>query len=677
LFRVEVETQLGGETVSSSTIIPTKAQKKLDLQFFPEGGEMIEGIESKIAFKALNSWGTPENIEGVIIDSNGNKVTKITSTYMGMGTFRFQPEKGKNYKFQITPPPFKGKVFDLPTARKDGLILEVLYVTKEVIGVRIKSSKKTKEQIHLLAHKNEKAWWGLSAKIEGEGLVRIPTKDFPMGIINLTLFNEKHIPVAERLVFANSQKKLQISVTTDKKEYLPREKVRALISVKNHLGDPMPANLSMSVTDPLLAKSLRVRSKNILETFQIQGELKGRVPYLGGLSLDNQNLEKIDYLLLTHGWRRYKAQNDIKQETLTLPSSQEFIKGKIEFKNERNQKPLEVNLMNLRKNTFFTTLSDSSGIFTFDKELLGIEPSLAIIFPSASNQNKTKITLFEEERSPYYQTAITKIKEEAEIKPMEMNYTSNGLRKKRNTAFSELSHYKLLEQVVIEADSIKEKDPIAKQFYGSAVHSKSGKELKPSVDLIGLIRQVSSIRYHDPVKRAIYFNSRGLSSSLTSPPNPALFIVNNTIMGSDYTLIGNLSPEDIEFLTVVRGSSPRFLYGQKAESGVVFITTTEGYKEELPMKKGPDYLAIVENFREKREFYQPKYDTDSAKEILIPDLRATIHWEPNIEIDSTGQKVIEFYNADRKTTIEGLIEGFNNSGLLGALKFNYKVDSTN
>jgi len=75
-------------------------QGNLDIQFFPEGGSLVEGIMSKVAFKAIGTDGLSKFVKGRILD--GEKViSQFESNQFGMGVFALLPEKGKQYKAQI------------------------------------------------------------------------------------------------------------------------------------------------------------------------------------------------------------------------------------------------------------------------------------------------------------------------------------------------------------------------------------------------------------------------------------------------------------------------------------------------------------------------------------------------------------------------------------------------
>jgi len=87
---------INNNVTESST---AKAQNgKADLQFFPEGGELVTGLVSKVAFKAIGTNGLGINVKGVIVDNSNNEINKFSSTHLGMGTFYFEPQEGKSYK---------------------------------------------------------------------------------------------------------------------------------------------------------------------------------------------------------------------------------------------------------------------------------------------------------------------------------------------------------------------------------------------------------------------------------------------------------------------------------------------------------------------------------------------------------------------------------------------------
>ena len=73
-----------GSTESISRSIPI-VLNKIKLQLFPEGGDLVADLQSKVAFRALNEFGKPADIEGEVLNSKGVKVASFNSFHQGMG----------------------------------------------------------------------------------------------------------------------------------------------------------------------------------------------------------------------------------------------------------------------------------------------------------------------------------------------------------------------------------------------------------------------------------------------------------------------------------------------------------------------------------------------------------------------------------------------------------------
>ena len=74
-----------------------------DIQFFPEGGQLIIGVRTKIGFKAITPDGLGIDVKGTITDNNNNVVTEFASSHLGMGQFVLTPGgRSKTYTVHVT-----------------------------------------------------------------------------------------------------------------------------------------------------------------------------------------------------------------------------------------------------------------------------------------------------------------------------------------------------------------------------------------------------------------------------------------------------------------------------------------------------------------------------------------------------------------------------------------------
>ncbi|MBA4323289.1 MAG: hypothetical protein C0408_10785, partial [Odoribacter sp.] len=294
-----------GQTESVSRSIPI-VLNKIKMTMFPEGGDLISGLECRVAFKAENEYGKAADVEGKVYNKSGMPIASFSSYHMGMGAFEFKPVHGDEYYAKITKPEGINEKFELPEPIARGYVLNVDNVNTGQLDVTINSTEV--ENLSLVAQIRGKMVYAYSVKVgTGSNKIIIPTEDFPIGVAQLTLFDSKGIERAERLVFVNKDKQLNVSIETDKEKYLPREKVKMTISVKDERGMPMPASLSLAVANDQLLSFADDKSGNILSKLLLEPDIAGKVeePSFYFNKKEAKADKALDYLMMTSGWRRY------------------------------------------------------------------------------------------------------------------------------------------------------------------------------------------------------------------------------------------------------------------------------------------------------------------------------------------------------------------------------------
>ncbi|MBK8845776.1 MAG: hypothetical protein IPO27_04085 [Bacteroidetes bacterium] len=292
-----------GITESISRSIPI-VLNDIQLSFYPEGGDMITGVEGRIAFKALNEFGKPADVTGVIKDSRNRKVADFTSFHFGMGSFALTPEAGENYTAYLTSIN-TDKTFELPLALENGYSLNVKNEDNKVTTMTIYAPEAG--EVNIVGRMREQLIYSNTvACTKGINTVTINKTSMPMGVAQFTLFDASVTAQCERLAFINKQTTLQIGVHTDKEKYLPREKVKLKITTKNELGAPCAASLSLCVTNDQLLSMADDKQGNIISELLLQPDLKGKIEepafYFSNHPKATQTL---DLLLMTNGWRRF------------------------------------------------------------------------------------------------------------------------------------------------------------------------------------------------------------------------------------------------------------------------------------------------------------------------------------------------------------------------------------
>ncbi len=325
-----------GQNESISRAIPITF-KNIDLQFFPEGGNLVAGLSSNVGFKALNEFGKPADVEGVILNKQGEEICTFKSFHNGMGATKLWPERGGAYTAKITKPEGINTVYELPEVALRGIQMGISQQNKN--GVRVKIQATRPQSFHLVAQANDKVLFAKAAVINKEEIVSIKTKDFPMGITRITLFDEKGSVACERLVFINPHKRLNIEIKTNKKQYLPREKVKMDIRVSDHNGKPVFGNFALAVADDKLLTFADDKQGHILSKLFLESELKGKIeePDFYFDEKEEKGILALDHLLMTQGWRRFDWKEVRSEELVAFEhlKEQSWISGRVvDGKNE-------------------------------------------------------------------------------------------------------------------------------------------------------------------------------------------------------------------------------------------------------------------------------------------------------------------------------------------------------
>ncbi len=294
-----------GKNESISRSIPILLNN-ITLEAFPEGGDLVAGFKSKVAVRTVDEFGKPADIEAIVETESGQKIADFKTFHQGMGSFKFTPKYKENYYIKVLKPTGVDKKFPVPESLKKGYVLSLTKIKNNKITLTIKSTEK--EELTIIAKSRGKEVKAFSFKaVKGENQFTTDTTDFPMGVIQVTLFDSKKIERAERLVFVNKNKQMSITIKTDKEKYLPREKVKMSIRVFDERELPMPAQLSLSVTDDRLISFADVKEGNILSKLLLEPDLKTKIfePDFYFDPKEEKAGEAMDYLMLTHGWRRF------------------------------------------------------------------------------------------------------------------------------------------------------------------------------------------------------------------------------------------------------------------------------------------------------------------------------------------------------------------------------------
>lgn len=354
-----------GNVESISRAIPI-VLNKIQFTAFPEGGDLVNGLDNTVAFKALNEFNKPADVEGVVLTAKGSKVASFSSFHQGMGAFKFIPQNGEQYYVKITKPAGIKETFSLPEALERGFAMHADNSREGELEVQVSATHT--DELALIAQVRGKIYYSTVFEVkQGSNKLVFPTKDFPAGVAQITLFDSKGIARAERLSFVNKNKQMSVSIVTDKEKYLPREKVKMTLMVKDEKGMPMPANLSMAVVNDQFLSFADDKSGNVLSELLLQQDLKEKVeePAFYFNPKEPKANKALDYLLMTSGWRKFKWEQVIYEDypAITFNGEKAIIEGFVY--NSNTGKMMEG--VKVKANEGSTAETNAEGKFAFKK----------------------------------------------------------------------------------------------------------------------------------------------------------------------------------------------------------------------------------------------------------------------------------------------------------------------
>ncbi|WP_046755076.1 TonB-dependent receptor plug domain-containing protein [Kordia jejudonensis] len=660
-----------GTTESISRSVPMVLDT-IDLQFFPESGKLLYNAKNRVAFKAIDEFGKPVDVQGTIVDENGSIVTSFESFHDGMGAFYLNPISTKKYFANIKAPFTSTEKIALPKIYQKGVNFTL---QTDSVSTKIQVNANLDKQLYIEVLNADTVLFKKRITAN-EHAITIQTSKFPIGITKFRIIDENNTPLAERLAFLNAHKQLQVDIKLDKKNYLTREKVNVTITTKDKDENPIPSNISVAVVDNKLLSYADDKQDHILSYLLVSSELKAKIhePNFYFNPEEEKSYEALNYVMLTHGWRDYITAPISIQGAQYQPERFTMQSGKIV---DKKGNPVQANLLLFDQfgNKVLVFKSAKNGHFSFK---FSDATNLTLI---AYAEDGRKLTIIEEERivtnASNAKTKNIQEKNDVNTSPSKFkNPTQQKIKKKAKVSVS-LTGDSSLDEVVVVAYG----GTVSKSNIGASVVEVKSEELRSNESLGQLLQgNAAGIKVLNADK-AFGNNTaiilRGMNSIKGN--NQPLFIVDG--VPYDQKVLSKLNANEIEHIAVLKNAAATSLYGSAASNGVILVTTKKGSfynwsKKKLNKAKYNNYA--IKNFQNNqpthlyyaKQFYIPKYDSKELPQER-KDFRQTIYWNPVVQTDENGKASFEFYNSDAITSFQILAEGIGYNGLVGRKKKAY------
>jgi hypothetical protein len=675
----QIQIENPGKTHKAFVPVTTGATGNIDLQFMPESGSLIAGLNTKVAFKGVGEDGREKDVTGMIVDKTGKQVASFASTHNGMGSFEMLPKDGETYTARITQSPGLTKDYALPVVTSSGTSLHLENpMDSDSIEVAISATgdlARSGNQYFLIAKARGVVCYAAAFNFEKGTIIRhrISKNLFPSGITHFILTKSEGQPLNERLVFIDHHDGLHIEIEPGQETYAPKDSIALHLKITNTLGQPVSGNFSMAVTDNAQVKA--DTSNNILTRMLLTSDLKGYVENANWyFKNDTSNWEALDNLLLTQGWVSYEPVNT----AMPFAAEKEYtISGKVKNVLGAALKKSPVVLLSKSPAIVMDTVTDNQGRFLFNK-FPRVDTAIFILQARTRHGKSFNVNIdMDEFVPPVFAAPKTPL-----LIPWYVNADTTWLTRFKNTIQMRQQEFnpgggKMLKEVKIVAK---------KTVKGSQNLNGSGnadivvdeKELEAAgkktwlqlceekipgfYGVIVLDKNYSPVWVYRVNYKNVVLVVNGVMLSRVLPPGYRI---------KDFLNVHNA--EDIKGIEV--NASPKYVGNYMRRFypsdiidpdmlAFVEITTRSG---DFKMEFTPGtYLCKPLALSWPRQFYKPKYKLNDTSRMA--DLRSTIDWEPNIHTDTQGEATVTFYAGTEPRTYTIIAEGTDMNGNIGTVR---------
>ena len=691
---------------------PKDKEKKFTVRFFPEGGQLVKGISSIVAFEATSRDKGAADVEGTVVLPSGEELAHIRSLHDGMGYFEYKPEE----KAGVAKIDYEGSTyqFDLPEALPQGYVLRIDN-RREMLDITVaRSSQAMKDTLAVFVSSQGRPYKCMTLDFEDElnCQFRISTKELPPGVQQISLVNLKGETLCERFCYVMPRSSMLLACKTDHALYRPFEPVTCRIKVRDHLNRPVQANLSVSIRNGV-ESDFREYDHSIYTDLLLVSDLKGYI-HQPGFYFENQSAERfkmLDVLLLVRGWRKYDLSRLIGKRPFLpryLPETSLTLYGQVESYFGKALRNVGVSILARRDSVSIAGMTKTDSLGYFSAPVDGFSGSMDALIQTRNEGKKWNkqavVKLFRNfepslRKLDYYELN-PEWKEAGDLKQLldtlDIAY--------KDSVFGPDHH--LLDEVVVNAKRLnlllKQTERFEKEILG----------YYNITQVVDKMRDKGEAVYNLPMLLKELNPNFRLSDSLSLHYNNSrvLFIVNGGVLSygkTDYVLDKDVDAiksimlyydqaggESVFVMNkqsnrVTKFTANNFWSGRWQDGDLSDLSLQDaigadsgpdalwGEKDRKTMKKGPlqkssvvvcsittiddwdpnkTYKArrgirhtYIQGYNEPLEFYSPAYP-DGAP-LYTEDSRRTLYWTPNVKTNKKGEVVIQCYNSDNSAPL--------------------------
>ncbi|HEX8060229.1 MAG TPA: hypothetical protein VF473_04800 [Cyclobacteriaceae bacterium] len=633
-----------------------KTNPAYDAQFFPEGGDLVAGLHSKVAFRVTDASGKGIAFRGAIVNEKNDTVAHFRPAKFGIGHFYMTPNAGSKYRAVVVDQSGQRSTHALRDVKESGYVMRLVDGGDAItLDVSASTQADNYAAVYLFVQSREMVVSKEVRTIQnGKATFRLDRSSFPEGITHITLFDRNLHATAERLYFRRPVSQLSVEGKTEKKTYNTRSKMKLLVSSGSD------ANVSVSVyrNDSLPAPG----QPNMFEYLWLSSDLKGSIesPEYYFTSGDTAVASAADNLMLTHGWRRFAWASVMKDNPscIYLPEyNGHIIRGNV--LNESNAPANGVLTYLSSPEKFARTYgsrSNSKGDLQFEmKDFYGTKRIFVQTNWRADSTFRIRMANpFSEQFAAW------------PLSPLNLPSTIGKQLLERSVAMQVQDIY-FRDQVnhfmPPGIDSI--------QFYGQAdeVYNLDDYTRFPIMEEV-LREYVPGVMVRKK-KDGFHFMVIDKVNKSLFREDPMVLVDGVPVFNPDKVM--SFDPLKVKRLEIL---DKEYYEGILSLPGVMSFFTYDNDLGGFPI----DPRAVQMNYdglQLQREFYSPKYEDATEKQTRLPDHRTLLYWNPSVTTKKGETSEIEFYASDVPGTYTIFVEGLSKHGSAGSTVNNFTVTKLN
>ncbi len=631
---------------------PISKTQTLVAQFFPEGGNLVMGLRSKVAFQVTDDFGNGVLCKGALLTDRNDTIATFRPLKFGIGHFFFTPQALQEYHVMITDAHGMKSRFNLPLAKEKGFVMQLDEVGDQ-LEVKVTRQPDTGgSQIYLIAHtRNMISKTETKFLQENKAIFQIETNKLADGISHITVFDENLRPVCQRLFFKQPAQQLITEIQANNKEHETRASIKLSLSVNSP-----SANLSVSVfkTDSISLSYKNGIAEYLLLTSDLKGVIESPEYYIN--KTDPRVKEACDNLMLTHGWRRFNW-DDVLNPKVSSPFLAEYrshvIKGIVKNSSGAPVSGIMTYMGSPSKaiRTYISRSNAQGEVFYetknfYDRNKLFIQTNYTI-------DSTYRVDL----EDPYsHQFSIAPVPALRLVPTMRKQLLSRSIDMQVMDIYQKQS---ISQSQQLQPDSSTFYDKSNETYYLDAYTRFPVMEevMREYVHGVMVRRQKENFRWLvlDNVNKSLF------------QEDPLVLLDGVPVF--DINKIMAFSPLKIKKMEVI---DRKYFVGPASFSGLVSCTTYLGDLGgfEFDTKNPPiDY----EGLERQTEFYSPRYQDQRQRESRVPDNRSLLYWNPSVMVNKGGVQQVEFFSSDLAGKYQVVVEGITPEGVSGSSVYNFEV----